>query len=367
MIKKSLGVIVFVLCLATVLFAQDDSRPIITVLNFQTSGISDAEMRVFVDFIASHIIETGKYRVIDRAQRQAILSEIEFSQTDCSDEECQLEIGRMLSANQIIVGSLGTFGEKYILTIKLIDVETAHSVNARSDTYSSLEELLDDSKNLTARLVGIDEKPREESQSETASAGAAGRSSVEDGKREEEKAVVIPTATIKVDGRTADWSSVPPLIQDSSGDNWGAVSKTGTDIRRVYLARDSDDLYVRFDLMGGGPNSKLSSSRYVEYNVYLWKPTDDSEILLQTCFEKNRWRARLVESDSYYQRATVISDGTLRIRDDSFEAKYQLSKILEYVPSDRLLTITASIGYDDNGNWKQTDATIPVQARITIE
>lgn len=111
------GFLSFLLLLPLCAFGQNREAPVITVLDFQASGISEGEITIFTDFIASHIVGTGKYTVIDRMQRRAILEEIEFSNADCTDEACQLEIGKLLSASQIIVGSLGKFGAKYILNI----------------------------------------------------------------------------------------------------------------------------------------------------------------------------------------------------------------------------------------------------------
>lgn len=366
--RRNIPVILVFICLAAVLSAQSDSRPIISVLNFDASGISDAEVRVFVDYISSHIIETGKYRVIDRAQRQAILSEIEFSQADCSDEECQLEIGRMLSANQIIVGSLGKFGQKFILNIKLIDVETAQSINASSEMYGSLEELLEDSKNLSARLIGVEEAGQriaevqpesdEESEKDTAPAEV---------QRKEGDALEIPMAAIKVDGRSADWLSVPPLFEERAGDNWGARNETGTDISKIYLARDSENLFLHFVLADGDPNSRLSSSRYVEYNLDLWKPNEDSVYRLQVRFENRRWRAYFVRHDYLSRRTTDFAEGTVRTGDSCIEAKYPLSAVATRFPPDRPLTLSANIGYDNEGKWKQTDATITIRTHLIIE
>jgi len=365
--RKKLPVLVLLLCLAAVLSAQSDSPPIISVLNFDASGISDAEVRVFVDYISSHIIETGKYRVIDRAQRQAILSEIEFSQADCSDEECQLEIGRMLSANQIIVGSLGRFGERFILNIKLIDVETAQSINASSEMYGSLEELLEDSKNLTARLIGMERRAQGVSEVQPVSDEAAEKTSAPDVQMETGDVWEIPIAAIKVDGRGDDWKSVSPLIQERAGDNWGARSETGTDISEIYLARDAENLFLRFVLADGDPNSRLSSSRYVEYNIDLWKPNKDSVFRLQVRFENRRWRAYFVTYDIFSKRTTDFVEGTVRIGDKSLEAKYPLPAIASRFPTDRLLTLSANIGYDDEGRWKQTDATITIRTRVMIK
>ena len=138
------------------LFSEEiEDKPILSVLEFETSGISKEEGKVFVDSITSYIIETDKYRVIDRMQRQMLLDEQSFSVSGCSDESCQLEIGRLLSANWIIVGSIGRVGSKYILNIKLIDVETGETANGDSKMYNNLDSLLENSRHLVQSFVGV--------------------------------------------------------------------------------------------------------------------------------------------------------------------------------------------------------------------
>ena len=56
----------------------------------------------------------------------------------------------------------------------------------------------------------------------------------------------IPSATITVDGDPGDWSSIDPALIDPEGDD--SVSYTGDDIKALYLAQDSDNLYLRMDL-----------------------------------------------------------------------------------------------------------------------
>ena len=96
---KRTAILLLLMLAASILFAQSSEKPLISVLDFKASDISKAEVELFVDFMTTHIVETGKYRVLDRSQRQAILEEIEFSVSDCTDEHCQLEIGRLLAAS----------------------------------------------------------------------------------------------------------------------------------------------------------------------------------------------------------------------------------------------------------------------------
>jgi len=105
----------------------------------------------------------------------------------------------------------------------------------------------------------------------------------------------------------------------------------------------------------------------VEYNLDLWKPNKDSVFRLQVRFEDRRWRSYFVRHDSFSRRTTDLAEGTVRIGKSSFEAGYPLSAVANRYPLDRLLTLSANIGYDNEGRWKQTDATITISARLMIE
>lgn len=135
-------------------WAQAEAKPTICVLDFKTSGISRSEMEVFVDYLSSYIVESDQFRVIDRSQRETILKELEFSAADCTDEGCQLEIGKLLAASQIIVGSVGTVGGRHLLTIKMIDVESGQTLRSSSESYGSLEEMIDDTERLAVGFSG---------------------------------------------------------------------------------------------------------------------------------------------------------------------------------------------------------------------
>ena len=63
--------------------------------------------------------------------------------------------------------------------------------------------------------------------------------------------LVIPTATITVDGDAADWTGISPLVNDPQNDAVAYFSAySGSDIKAIYAAKDDTNLYVRVDLWG---------------------------------------------------------------------------------------------------------------------
>lgn len=123
--------------------APEGPLPIVSVMDLTLEKISSSEGLLIVDLLSSALIETQKYTVIDRAQRKAILDEIAFSLEGCTDESCQLEVGRLLAADKIIVGSTGLIGTKYILNLKLVDVETSAAVRTAYKIFNSLDDMVE--------------------------------------------------------------------------------------------------------------------------------------------------------------------------------------------------------------------------------
>ena len=132
------------LCLLVPVSAQEDEeKPVLSVLDFTATGISAAEAKVFTDVLSTYIVRTGTCQLIDRKQRETILEHIEFSYSQCADESCQLEIGRLLSASQLVVGSIGQIGGWLVVTVRLVDVPTGQTLGSVSEKYLSLEALID--------------------------------------------------------------------------------------------------------------------------------------------------------------------------------------------------------------------------------
>ena len=141
------------LCLIILTAASAADKPIITVLDFSADGVSESEMRSIINFLSSSLFKTGKFTVIDVSQRENILNELEFSMSGCTDESCYLEVGKMLSAEGIVVGSIGRVGSRFLLTAKLLQTETGATKSSADGMYKNLDELLDDIQNIAAGLT----------------------------------------------------------------------------------------------------------------------------------------------------------------------------------------------------------------------
>ncbi len=144
-------VILIMFFTAAVIYSQD--KELVSILDFTGTEISESELGALTDYFSGYIVETKKFDVIEIEERDRILSELQFSMTGCVDQSCQLEIGRLLQANQIIVGSVGKIADYYMLNVKMLEVETGKTLKSQSKKYNDLRAMIDDSRKYVFELV----------------------------------------------------------------------------------------------------------------------------------------------------------------------------------------------------------------------
>ncbi len=127
--------------------------PLLSVMDFVIENVSESDGKLIVDLLSSALIKIKKYRILDRSQRETLIKELEFSYSDCTDESCQLELGRLLAADKIVVGSQGKIGNRYILNAKLLNVVTGEAVSSAYEIFKSIEELVDGSEAVAEELI----------------------------------------------------------------------------------------------------------------------------------------------------------------------------------------------------------------------
>jgi len=141
--------------------APAETRPAVAVIPFQALGVSAAEAHGLALLFETELVKTGRFTVIEQSRMDAVLTAQEVSLSDCSDQVCAVEIGKLLAAEQIVLGAAGKIGQRYYLTVKLIDVENGASLSSENEQRSSLDEILDDLGSLAARLSAWDAAPPE--------------------------------------------------------------------------------------------------------------------------------------------------------------------------------------------------------------
>lgn len=180
--KKLIFCILIVFLATASVYAE---KPVTTVLDFEINSVSKNDMKSIISFLSASLYDTGKYRVIDTAQRDTILSELEFSLSGCTDDSCQLEIGKLLSAEYIVTGNIALVGSRYILTARMLETETSETKGTAKGIYANLDAMIDDMPVFAESLAGIEQPAAaEEEIVEEAAAEPAAEQSESSGERE---------------------------------------------------------------------------------------------------------------------------------------------------------------------------------------
>lgn len=126
---------------------------IVTVFDFKAENISQSEGKLISDLFGSAIVSKSSLNVIDRNQRENILDEMKFSLSGCVDDSCQLEVGKMLAADGIITGTVGMASNRYIINVRLLDVETSEVLSTSYKVFKTMDELIDSCEAIAVSLI----------------------------------------------------------------------------------------------------------------------------------------------------------------------------------------------------------------------
>lgn len=156
---KLLAILLILLVVGTVI-ADDQPQKVmnfIAVMDLKCGkSIEKDQCSALTDIVIQELVKIKKYRVIDRANRDKILSEVGFQQTGCVEGSCTVEAGRVLGVGKIVVGSITRLGDTYLVNLQLVNVETAE-VELGVDQQCKqckLADLVNTLKNAARKLMG---------------------------------------------------------------------------------------------------------------------------------------------------------------------------------------------------------------------
>ena len=107
--RRLLTAILLVLCSLS-LSAQDKPRLAIIPLNY--IEVPKTAALALTGLLETGLVNTEMYNVIEQTQVNQILEAQEYSLSDFTDEQCAIEFGKLLAAEQIVLGAVSRIGGK---------------------------------------------------------------------------------------------------------------------------------------------------------------------------------------------------------------------------------------------------------------
>jgi hypothetical protein len=130
----------------------------VAIIDFQAQDIPAAEAVKITELIRNEMVNTGAFIVIERAQMGAIMKEQGFQQTGCTDIACAVQIGQLVSARKILLGTVMKLSGTTIITGRIVDVENGVVEFSEKGVAESSDQLypavMEFINNLTARIEG---------------------------------------------------------------------------------------------------------------------------------------------------------------------------------------------------------------------
>lgn len=132
-----------------------ESKVKVAVLDPTTSGISmDEGTKLAVqELISSSLVNTGKFTIVERSMIDKIVKEQSFQNSDIADNSQATAIGKLSGASKVFLSAVSLVGGRNMLSIKIIDVETATIEKQKTKIVDS-SDLLDIVEPLTLELIG---------------------------------------------------------------------------------------------------------------------------------------------------------------------------------------------------------------------
>ena len=153
---KQLSLLLILLNFVGVVMAQDIMR--VAVLDLVPNNVDAGTAGGISDLLRNHLINENVFTVIERTEIDKILKEQEFQSSGCTETSCAVQIGRLITANYMLVGTVNHFGSTTTITVRIIDVEAGtgkvsetQSATTENDIPEAVQQLV---KNLVSRIRG---------------------------------------------------------------------------------------------------------------------------------------------------------------------------------------------------------------------
>ncbi len=122
----------------------------ISVLNTLRSGAEEI------------LTERGYLLISKEQQEEALKEQVEQQKSDCYDDACLVEMGKMLAAQKVLFIDINEVKSEYFFKAKFVDLETGSIERTILKVYkgkmSNVSKLLGFSKNLTNETLGIEKR-----------------------------------------------------------------------------------------------------------------------------------------------------------------------------------------------------------------
>lgn len=149
-LRISLVYIIILFIFSLSLFAQDKS---IAVLKFDSEESLSDSCKTIENLFISEFGKILYYQIVERNNLDQIIEEQKFQLSGFTNINNAIEIGNILNVNYVVIGTLEEAAMSYLITAKLINVETGEIIVSDNIVCPSLLDLTNCSITLARRII----------------------------------------------------------------------------------------------------------------------------------------------------------------------------------------------------------------------
>ena len=145
--------------LASLASAQNQSKPSAAVIGIDSKGvIPDAEAVAYM--VRLEMEKTNVYNMLDKYDVADAIRKNNIDVKTCFGKSCVVAAGKALGADKMVTGSVERFGEKIIISLKVIDIKSEAVEKHDATEYLNLQPELQKMIEISVkRMLGLETDP----------------------------------------------------------------------------------------------------------------------------------------------------------------------------------------------------------------
>lgn len=138
--------------------APKDAPCVVAVIDFEneTASPGNASLAKSVtNTVTTGLVKSGSLKVVERSRLKGVLDEQKLMLSGLIDTSALANVGKLLAADNIVIGSLSSAGKKWVVNARVLEVKTGRVLASEMFEAGDRKKLLKMSERLTADLIRV--------------------------------------------------------------------------------------------------------------------------------------------------------------------------------------------------------------------
>jgi len=115
--------IVFTLILLSLSTSSFADHIPVAILDLDAKGVESSVAGVVTESVRYEFSKQKDFDLVAREKMDQLAREKAIQLSGCTDISCAVQVGKALNVKKIVVGSVGKLGQKYLVFLRVVDVE----------------------------------------------------------------------------------------------------------------------------------------------------------------------------------------------------------------------------------------------------